>query len=229
MNYKGEKIPKRTPKLNSCSGLQCACNSVSNAQKQQLCAYYWGLGNSVARSVFLTSHITEKKVEQKCCKPPQRLVARTYHLPVNGELIKVCKHTFLDTLSISEKVVRVCMSKKEQKKPLDDQRGKCPSGNKISDDDAKFITDHILSFPRVESHYCRSSTNKQYLSPELNIAKMYELYKQRCKEECRKTFSHESYRKQFNSLNLSFHQPKKDQCALCHSFKLKQAANLQIC
>lgn len=31
--------------------------------------------------------------------------------------------------------------------------------------------------------------------------------------------SRESYRKLFESLNLSFHSPKKDQCTLCMTYK----------
>lgn len=41
----------------------------------------------------------------------------------------------------------------------------------------KSLFSHIKSFPTVESHYTRKDTNRKYLSPELNIKKMYELYK----------------------------------------------------
>ena len=51
-------------------------------------------------------------------------------------------------------------------------------GNKTSKADEQFVHDHIKSFPVVESHSTRKDTNRKYLAPELNIKKMYELYKE---------------------------------------------------
>ena len=99
---------------------------------------------------------------------------------------------------------------KNGKHPLNDQRGKKSPANKMVDDELSFIVDHIMSFPRVESHYCRSSTNKQYLSSDLNISKMHVLYQQKCLEKQVKSHSLERYRMEFKKLNLSFHKPKKD-------------------
>ena len=36
------------------------------------------------------------------------------------------------------------------------------------------------SFPRAESHYCRAVTQKEYLSSDLNITRMYEMYQEEC-------------------------------------------------
>ena len=51
-------------------------------------------------------------------------------------------------------------------------------GNKTSKADEQFVHDHIKSFSVVESHSTRKDTNRKYLAPELNIKKMYELYKE---------------------------------------------------
>lgn len=41
------------------------------------------------------------------------------------------------------------------------------------------VRQHINSFPRVEAHYCRKDSKKEYLNSELSLAEMYEymLYK----------------------------------------------------
>lgn len=39
------------------------------------------------------------------------------------------------------------------------------------------VRQHINSFPRVEAHYCRKDTKKEYLDSELSLAEMYMLYK----------------------------------------------------
>lgn len=49
--------------------------------------------------------------------------------------------------------------------------------NKISTDIILKKNGHINRFPRCQSHYSRSdNSNVKYLSPELNISKVYKLY-----------------------------------------------------
>ena len=43
-----------------------------------------------------------------------------------------------------------------------------------------FAKEHIAYFPAIESHYCRAKTNKTYIEGELNVARMYSLYKELC-------------------------------------------------
>lgn len=65
-----------------------------------------------------------------------------------------------------------------------DNRGKHDKRvNKISDDATNVIKQHINSFARVESHFCRKNTKKEYLSQELNLTQMYNYYAEDCKKE----------------------------------------------
>jgi hypothetical protein len=89
-------------------------------------------------------------------------------------------------------------------------------GNKTSKADDQFVHVHINSFSVVESHNTRKDTNRKYLAPELNIKKMYELYKEECTNSGRKPVIQIFYRKMFNTqYNFSFFYPKKDQCSVC--------------
>lgn len=83
--------------------------------------------------------------------------------------------------------------------------------NKITE-----VIEHIKSFPVEDSHFCRASTNRKYLSTGLSVAKMYSLYVEKYDEPVKENI----YRKVFNEkFNLSFHKPKKDVCDLCSEFK----------
>lgn len=85
----------------------------------------------------------------------------------------------------------------------------------------QFVKEHIDSFPRIESHYCRRDSQKQYLSPELNISKMYRLYNDYfCVERNIQAVSLFVYQKTFHEYDprLDFYKPKKDQCSLRNSF-----------
>lgn len=106
--------------------------------------------------------------------------------------------------------------------PNDDKRG-TKSKARISELEKNRIREHIRSFPTVESHYCRSSTKKQYLDPRLNICKMYrdyyDLYQNDDSPPCKESF----YRFIFtNEFNLDFLMPKSDRCEVCEEKRLAE-------
>lgn len=145
-----------------------------------------------------------------------------YFLPCNSSTYQVCRGFFLSTLAIGEKLVRYTCSKSTGKNfSKADGRGKDTPYNKTPDEMIDGVRAHIESFPKVESHYCRKSTNRQYLSPLLSVNKMYDMYKQ----ENLWPVSIYLYRTVFNTeYNLGFHTPKKDTCKNCESFKNKTEA-----
>ncbi|XP_050308273.1 uncharacterized protein LOC126744763 [Anthonomus grandis grandis] len=96
-----------------------------------------------------------------------------------------------------------------------DGRGKRAPPNKLSDNGETFIRQHILTFPSVESHYCRASSTKKYLEPSLNLSIMHRMYKETCITKNFKPVSFEKYRQIFQEYNLGFFKPKKDQCRRC--------------
>ncbi|KAL4706739.1 hypothetical protein ACJJTC_014494 [Scirpophaga incertulas] len=79
---------------------------------------------------------------------------------------------------------------------------------------------HIESFQCMESHYTRRDTNKKYLAADLNIRKMYTLYKQLCQKENIEAVNELTYPRVFaTEYNLSFFVPKKDQCTICTNYE----------
>lgn len=111
-------------------------------------------------------------------------------------------------------VMRCKRKSRNNEDPGTDKRGKYerPQSN-LSLCTVQLIKDHILSFPRLESHYCRQT--RQYLDATLNVAKMFDLF----------TIIHPDtnvklsrYRQVFKEYKLSFHRPKKDRCTTCTRF-----------
>lgn len=100
----------------------------------------------------------------------------------------------------------------------DEKRGGRPPSRVAKD---KILRDsvesHINRFPKVESHYCRSSTSKEYLYPDLTLQKMYAMYIEENKENQDRA-SYSTYARVFKDLNLAFHRPKKDMCSLCETY-----------
>lgn len=153
--------------------------------------------------------------------------SRTYFLPSGKERVRVCKQFFMRTLCVGDKLIRYTLSKKQHSGFAGaDKRGKHTPSNKTDDTRKQYIKKHIESFPVVESHYTRKSTKRKYLSQDLTIRKMYDLYKIKCEEDNNRAVSEMVYRKIFCSeYNLSFHKPKKDLCQTCNKYNKKKKTN----
>lgn len=95
----------------------------------------------------------------------------------------VCTVLFLNTFGISETVRNAFKKSERGGFAAKNMRGRNKPHNKLAEEVKNQICAHIRSFPTYESHYSRNKTKKQYLGCELNIYKMYNLYKIKCEEE----------------------------------------------
>lgn len=126
---------------------------------------------------------------------------------------------FLDTLNIGEKTV-ITAKKKEAGGPsfvTDDRRGCHIPANTTNDKAADGVREHINLFPRVESHYCRKSSTKQFLNAAMNIQKIYRLYKTWSAEKRFILVKDNVYRRIF-TIEFNFHSLKKDLCRICEKY-----------
>lgn len=100
-----------------------------------------------------------------------------------------------------------------------DQRGRHVPHKKTTEELHDGVRTHINQFPVMEPHYTRAGTQRRFLGAELNINRMYVLYKEECKQKCVDFVKPGVYRNIFcNEFNLSFHQPKKDVCVKCEQY-----------
>lgn len=160
----------------------------------------------------------------------RRTRTRIYRLPAVGGPVKVCKTMFLSTFDLKERKVRVLADKLVLGAGIakDDMRKQNHSRKKISPEHAEYILNHIKSFPAEESHYSREKSSKLYLSSDLTIMQMYELYQDKCGADNIIPVHYNTYRLAFKSLGLTFRKPKVDTCNTCDVFKvqLKEIKNL---
>lgn len=64
-----------------------------------------------------------------------------------------------------------------------DMRGRHIPKNKLSEAIRDSIRSHIRLVPVYDSHYSRNRTRRSYMGSDLNIEKMYSLYKLKCEEK----------------------------------------------
>lgn len=146
---------------------------------------------------------------------------------------KVCKKGFCAIHGISTKRVERLSSNIRVNNATTaprDLRGKHNNRpNSIASEITEQIDNHIKSFPRRTSHYSRHrNLKKYYLSPELNVKRMHELYlelyepdvykywytEERKKHKPKVTY--DFYYRYFKAnFNISFGHPRSDTCQVC--------------
>lgn len=186
---------------------------------------FWDLGKKQNGWDLQTSFITSC-VSKQVPKRHNRQAASQKNIStiITLKNFRVCKQFFLCTLDISQKrFYNVITKMRETGVPKTDERGRHPPGNKLSEDKINLVKEHINSFPKFISHYTRKDNpNRKYLSPELNLSKMYVLYKDFCAQRRAEPVKISKYRDIFNTqFNLSFHRPYTDTCSTCDILKIK--------
>lgn len=147
-----------------------------------------------------------------------------YYLPTKeNKVVRVCKSFFLSTLCISSQMI--AYNRKRAENGVRSKAARPPAHNRICDVARQSVKDHINSFYRIESHYCRSSTQREYLEATLNKTRMFRLYQ--TSKYCHSGVKSHLYSTIFDTeFNLGFHRPSKDLCDLCDKFKKAQDLNL---
>ena len=171
-----------------------------------------------------TEHSLKERTRTKA-KKSRKKYSYKYFLYMGTQKIRVCKEFYLHTLDISQRIEYAYKSKVQEQENFTDKRG-AHVKKKTSDPATEHIKKHIDSFPRIPSHYCRHTSNKEYLEGKLTIQKMYEMYETNCKRDGVTAEKLCIYRKVFNeNFNIDIQKPKKDKCDMCEEHKIKSKHN----
>ncbi|CAH1997534.1 unnamed protein product [Acanthoscelides obtectus] len=144
----------------------------------------------------------------------------TVKYSINGT--QVCRGTVCYIFSITPRRLQWLIGKlKANMNNLQDQRGKhLNRPKKLKNMDVGLISDHIRSFPLQENHYSRNTSAKQCLPADLNISKMFRLFKEKYPDANNISFRvyHDIFKSKFN---LRFGLPRSDTCSYCDKLFMK--------
>lgn len=144
--------------------------------------------------------------------------------------IRVCNQMFLNTFGLKEKTVRDWLSHKSsyglRENPLTIQKRK--HTKKLQSESHQALLDRkirllsfLMDYPKVESHYCRKDTGKEYLQTSHHtLIDLYKDYVDICNHEKSIPLSFLVFGGTMNNLNYSLFKPRKDQCDTCIGFKV---------
>ena len=199
---------------------QC-CKKVTEEAREDFFADFWSIVDHGKKYDFILRHVHEKQNKQSLDDDSKRNFSRSYTISFRNESIKVCQTMFVRTLNISKQMINTAFNKlKKGSSQLVDKRGTSKIRPRTNEAKTQSVMEHINLFPRMESHYVRSDSQREYLEEGLSISSMYGLYVKWAKENQKEVASKHHYTDLFNTkFNLGFFRPKKDQCDLCEGYK----------
>ncbi|KAF0711859.1 Uncharacterized protein FWK35_00031019 [Aphis craccivora] len=200
--------------------LKCA-SLFTHSNRLNLLSLFWKMGDITSRRAFIIKHTSLVSPKYSYKKEGnKRMSNNAFFLPLNNVSHRVCKKMFMATLCISDKFIRTTIKKSSGGDfTLKDLRGKHGKQKTL---DPKLVTEiknHINSFPRIESHYLRNQTSREFIDGSLTLSEMHRLYIEECENKNIMPAKLATYAHVFNTkFNIGFFVPKKDQCAFCEHY-----------
>jgi hypothetical protein len=173
---RSKKRPGDKCKAKTCIKCQGVCTVMAMEHREELCDDFWKL-TTKEKSIYLKSNIDENKPKASYGDPilsKPHSVRRSYFLRYNGLRSRVCLNFFLTTLCISESYMKKLLDYNATLEgntvppivlPPNCDKPIRPTKQQF-EESKSFIIKQLNMLPKVESHFCRSSSNKLYLQSD---------------------------------------------------------------
>lgn len=202
--------------------LSCSKN-LTDDFRSQLFKNYWELSSLQRQRDFLISCIEPlvPKYRRITATEPRKTNC-AFYVTNNDKKVRVCKTFLINTLGITERSIRTVIQAKVSGTGIapSDKRGKHKNQKKIPEEVLSSVRSHINSIPRIESHYIRKDTSREFIDGGLTIAEMHRHYSVERSAANKLVANYDTYSRIFNTeFNIGFFLPKKDQCDQCEAYK----------
>ncbi|XP_041982815.1 uncharacterized protein LOC121739498 isoform X3 [Aricia agestis] len=201
--------------------LRCTEN-INEDQRLSIFTSFWKMGDLSRQRDYVYRCMEPFKPKYSLHNEnSKRCLNIAYYFTVDSKKIRVCKRFYSATLDIGHSFLTTVSKKADSTGVISgDLRGKhAINGRRLPEAVKDGVRDHINSYPKKESHYCRASTSKTYLDGDLNLCMMYRQYKDWCVHNDKLLATQGTYENIFRTeFNISFYKPKKDMCSLCLSY-----------
>ncbi|XP_039296243.1 uncharacterized protein LOC111058861 isoform X2 [Nilaparvata lugens] len=223
VNSRGKSIDAKSVKP-SCDLRKCRlkCSSkISEEQRALILNRFYDLGDVTRQRDWILKNIEKIEPKYRYAKEgSNRAFNVAYFLFCDENKIQVCRTFFLNTLNISKTVVSTALKKFKNNFLEPECRGKHENRKKNDDLLIQGMKDFINSIPRVESHYLRNQTAREYIDGGKTLSDIHRDYQNECLRQNLPHGNYTAFRKVFiENFNISFFVPKKDLCCLCEQFK----------
>lgn len=204
-----------------------ACYKLTEEERLKINTKFWNLTWSERKiyvSTMVLKKVPKRARDRKNIEVSQRTASYEYFLDENGQHLNVCKTMFCNTLGVSMRTISewIRISKSSAAGTVCGQNEKERKSSRFAERKQDLLN-FLTSLPKLESHYCRKSTQKLYLEPRFKTkSELYDVYKEDwCLQHKTEALSIATLSNMFEDLNLALFSPKKDECDVCVGFKTK--------
>ena len=217
VKYKQNKNRTKRSMKSPCVSKLCSestermCNQISLEERKKVFDYFWTELDWKAKQVYI-ANLIDIKVHDSDSRKKCSFI---YHFEIEGKRLRVCKTMFLHTFDLTDTRVYGWKLKIAKKVSKTQQKQEQKVTRKC-----QIVRQFLEKLPKMPSHYCRRSTNKMYLQPDIgSISVLYKLFQDYLKENNCETIGKSILSREFRRQNIAFFQPKKDQCDRCISYE----------
>lgn len=215
------------PPCNTKCRLQCS-TKITQDDRKAIFSDYWNLSDLQRQRGFLLKSIetVTPKYQYKRVHS-NRGNNHAFYFSIKGTKFRVCKMFFKSTLAITDRPIRTVIQKQTYNTEgmiTPEQRGTHDHHYHVDDDVKNGVRSHINSIPRIESHYCRKDSSREYIEGGKTVAQLHRDYVGICKENNKPYANYLMYNRIFNEeFKIAFFIPKKDKCGDCVSYEIASA------
>ncbi|CAH1098832.1 unnamed protein product [Psylliodes chrysocephalus] len=201
--------------------LKCSIK-LNSTTRQNFFDAFWGLGDLQRQREYIVRHTHEIKPKYRYTSTKNyRSLNTAFYFEENNSRIRVCKNFFKATLDLGDQAIKTALMKKSEARFIEgEQRGKHKNYPTVDPAVEESVVQFINSIPRVESHYLRAQTTREYIQSERSFANIYQDYKYLRQANNWPFASESTFQRIFNvQFNIGLFSPKKYLCDLCESYK----------
>ena len=196
------------------------CSKVTDERRIKLFDSFWKGMSWDEKRMYVRGLVEQNPVlERKVAGESRRKNSFHYFLNTDQGRVRVCKQFFLSTLCLGEASVYKWLAEDDLGKhetPFEPMRGRAKDVERAT------ASSFLDSLPKMPSHYCRSSSTRQYLEPTFaSRAELYRCYKERCCSNNDGTVSEKVFFSILDHKNISLFRPRKDQCDTCCGYEAR--------
>ncbi|KAJ8937541.1 hypothetical protein NQ314_011800 [Rhamnusium bicolor] len=169
-------------------GPPCKCKLLCSTKfpddvRSELFKKYWAMGSLQRQRDYLSSCVEPLQIKYRRIKVDNTREPRrqncSFSLLNDGKTIRVCKTFIINTLGITERTIRTVIQAKSSGVGIipEDRRGKHNNQMKMHQEMLDSIRTHINSIPRIESHYLRAKTTREFIDGGLTCRNAQEIMK----------------------------------------------------
>lgn len=208
------------------------CNMFTEDQRALLFEGFWKMSWS-QKQLYICNLMEENNVKQRRTmgEESRRNNSLKFFLKtLDGKNVQVCRRFFLSTFGLKQKMVKSWF-KNSKEFGLRENATVVQKRKNVSREKSAFhqavlnrkirLLSFLIEYPKLESHYCRKHTEKEYFETEhRTLIDLYNQYVAVCLEENSIPLSFPVFSGTLKNLNFSLFKPRKDQCDACIAHKV---------